>query len=234
MGRPEAILFDLWGTLVPGIPGSVRDAVSHEMAGDLGVGPEEFAAAYRDSYRERFTGATGTLEETIVALTRRCGGAPPPAAVARAAQRRLDLLLRLLRSDDVTLAVLDELVTRGFPLALVSDSSAETPTLWPRSPLSTRIHVTAFSCALGVRKPDPAIYLHAVDRLGASPGACLYVGDGGGGELTGAAALGMTVVRVRPPGDSPIDRYDDDAAFDGDEIAALGELLVRPEVSRAR
>ncbi len=33
--------------------------------------------------------------------------------------------------------------------------------------------------------------------------------------------------------DRPNDRYDDDAAFAGDEIATLGELLGRPRLARA-
>jgi putative hydrolase of the HAD superfamily len=227
MAAPEAILFDLWGTLVPGIPSAVRDAVSFEMAADLGVDPLDFAAAYRDSYRERFSGVLGTLDETIVALARCCGGDPGAPAVSRAAGRRLDLTRRLLRSDAATLAVLDELLSRGLPLALVSDSSAEAPALWSESPLSARIAVTAFSCVVGARKPDPALYLHAVRRLGADVRRCMYVGDGGGGELTGAAGLGMDVVRLRVPGDVPTDRYDDDDAFAGPEISSLSALLGR-------
>jgi len=61
---------------------------------------------------------------------------------------------------------------------------------------------------------------------------CVYVGDGGGGELTGAAALGMRAIRLNTGG-GPTDRYDDDAAFAGEEIAALGELLGSPELSRS-
>ena len=53
--RPTAILFDLWGTLVPPRPDR-RDVVSHLMAADLGVGGDEFAAAVRDSHAERFLG----------------------------------------------------------------------------------------------------------------------------------------------------------------------------------
>jgi putative hydrolase of the HAD superfamily len=227
VAAPEAILFDLWGTLVPGIPPSVRDAVAAEMAADLGVEAAAFAAAYRDSYRERFTGALGTLQQTVLTLARRCGGDPGATAVERAAARRLDLTRGLLRSDDVTLAVLDELRSRDLPLALVSDSSEEAPALWPQSPLSRRIPVAAFSCRVGARKPDPAIYLHAVGLLGADPRRCLYVGDGGGGELTGAASLGMDVVRLRVAGDIPADRYDDDHAFTGPEIASLSALLDR-------
>jgi putative hydrolase of the HAD superfamily len=222
---PEAILFDLWGTLVPGIPPADRDAVSHEMAVDLGVDPVAFATAYRDSYRERFTGAFGTLEETVQTLARRCGGDPEPAAIGHAAARRLNLTRRLLESDTATLAVLDELRARGLPLALVSDSSAEAPALWPASPLSQWIAVAAFSCVVGARKPDPAIYLHAVRRLGVAVRQCPYVGDGGGGELTGAAALGMDVLRLRVAGDAPTDRYDDDATFVGPEIGSLAGVL---------
>lgn len=223
---PAAIvLFDLWGTLVSGIAREVRDAVSRDMAADLAVDAEAFAAASRDSHAERFIGATGTLAETVQALAARCGGSPSAAAVARAAERRLVLTRRLLRADAATLSVVDALRAAGSRLAVVSDSSAETPLLWSQSPLGKRIPVTAFSCVVGVRKPDPAIYLHAVDALQVLPEDCLFVGDGDGHELSGAAALGMRVVRLRSPGDRPADRYDDDHDFDGPEIHTLAGLL---------
>jgi len=228
MHRPAAVLFDLWGTLVPPIPPSVRDAVSRDMAVDLGVDPDAFAAAYRDSYRERFTGTTGTLEETVRTLAERCGGAPSAAAVTSAATRRLDLTRRLLASDSVTLATLDELRARDFRLGLVTDSSVETPTLWPSSPLARRVVAVAFSCAVGARKPDPRLFLRVVDELGCTAVDCVYVGDGGGHELTAAAALGMLSIRVRPPGAASSDRYDDDTEFAGVEVAALSELLGLP------
>lgn len=228
MHRPAAVLFDLWGTLVPPIPPSVRDAVSRDMAVDLGVDPDAFADAYRDSYRERFLGETGSLEETIRLLAERSGVAPSEAATTRAATRRLDLTRRLLASDSATLATLDELRARGFRLGLVTDSSIETPTLWPSSPLAGRVDAAAFSCAVGVRKPDPRLFLRVVDELGCIAVDCVYVGDGGGRELTAAAALGMLPVRVRPPDAASSDRYDDDTAFDGVQVAALSELLSLP------
>jgi len=228
MHRAAAVLFDLWGTLVPPIPPSVRDAVSRDMAVDLGVDPEAFAAAYHDSYRERFMGETGSLEETVRLLSERCCGAPSGAAVTGAATRRLDLTRRLLASDSATLATLDELRARDFRLGLVTDSSVETPMLWPSSPLARRVDAAAFSCAVGARKPDPRLFLRVVDELECAAVDCVYVGDGGGHELTAAAALGMLPIRVRPPGAAPSDRYDDDSAFAGVEVAALSELLSLP------
>jgi putative hydrolase of the HAD superfamily len=228
MLAPAAVLFDLWGTLVPPIPPVVRDEVSRAMAADMGIDPEEFAAAYRNSYAERFLGATGTLEETVAALAKACGVAPSTAAVARAATRRLDLTRRLLLSDARTIDVLDILRGRGFLLGLVSDSSVETPAQWSASPLASRLDAVVFSCLLGVRKPDPRLYRHALDTLGCAAGDCVYVGDGGSHELSGAAALGMHAIRLRPPGDSPSDRYEDDSAFAGPWVASLSDLLRFP------
>ena len=228
MRRAAAVLFDLWGTLVSPIPPSVRDAVSRDMAVDLGVDPNAFAAAYRDSYRERFLGETGSLDETVRILAGRCGAAPSEAAVASAATRRLDLTRRLLASDSATLATLDELRARGFRLGLVTDSSIETPTLWPSSPLAIRVDAAAFSCAVGARKPDPRLFLRVVDEMECTVVDCVYVGDGGGRELTAAAALGMLPIRLRSPGAASSDRYDDDTAFAGVEVAALSELLSLP------
>jgi putative hydrolase of the HAD superfamily len=230
VARPAAILFDLWGTLIPGIPPTVRDALAFDMAADLGVDPAAFAAAFADSYRERFTGVLGSLEQTVVALAARCGGAPPADAVGSAVARRMALTRGALESDPAALAVLDELRNRGIPMGLVTDTSSETPLLWPESPLAARISATAFSCELGVRKPDPAIYLDCVRALGVPAAACMYVGDGGGGELTGAASLGMDALRLRVSGDHPSDRYDDDAAFSGPEIATLSDLLRLPRL----
>lgn len=225
--RPRGILFDLWGTVAPDWSAR-RDEVSHQMADDLGVDGEAFAVAVRDSYSERFLGSLGDLEATVATLAKRCGASPGLAAVRTAAGRRLDLTARLLGSDPDTLAVLDELLERGFRLGLVTDSSVETSTLWPASPLARRFSATAFSCLAGVRKPEPALYGVALEGLGLSPAACAYVGDGGSNELSGAARLGMLTYRLRGDGDVGAERYDDDIDFAGPEIACLQELLALP------
>jgi putative hydrolase of the HAD superfamily len=50
-----------------------------------------------------------------------------------------------------------------------------------------------------LRKPEPAIYLYACERLKVEPAGCLYCGDGSYRELTGASAVGMTAVEIRDP-----------------------------------
>jgi len=220
----RAAVFDLWGTLVPS-PVARRDGVCRAMGADLDVDPDAYAAAYRSSYSERFTGTLGSLDETVLELARRCGGDPDGTAVARAARRRVELTREMLVASAETLAVLDELALRGFCLGLVTDSSAETPRLWAETPLASRFGAMTFSCLLGKRKPDPAIFLATLECLGVRPNEAVYVGDGGGGELTAAERLGMLAIRLQT---GPEERYDDDSGFLGTEVASLQELLVQP------
>jgi putative hydrolase of the HAD superfamily len=223
---PRAVLFDLYGTLVSPGTAAARTAVVRAMAAELGADPDAYVAAVRDSFDERARGKLGGLEETLLVLAGRVGATPKPEAVARAAVLRLSFARRLLSAPCETLGVLGSLRQAGFLTALVSDCTIETPTLWPNSSLARLMQATAFSCLLGARKPDPAIYLHAVAHLGVAPEECLFVGDGGSRELTGARALGMQAVRLLRPGEEEADRYDHDVAFTGEAIATLSDLLV--------
>lgn len=47
------------------------------------------------------------------------------------------------------------------------------------------------------RKPDPAPFRAALDALGAEPARVVFVGDNPRKDVAGAAALGMTTIRVR-------------------------------------
>jgi putative hydrolase of the HAD superfamily len=51
------------------------------------------------------------------------------------------------------------------------------------------------SSKVGIRKPDPRIYLMMCEKLGVKPDACVYLDDLGG-NLKPARALGMTTIKV--------------------------------------
>jgi putative hydrolase of the HAD superfamily len=53
---------------------------------------------------------------------------------------------------------------------------------------------TAFSSEVGVRKPDPRIFLATLERVGADPAEAVFVGDRLVDDVTGARALGMRTV----------------------------------------
>ena len=53
---------------------------------------------------------------------------------------------------------------------------------------------------LGIRKPDPAIYLEAARQAGVDPVYCVYVGDNLKRDVTGTrkAGFGMVVIMISP------------------------------------
>lgn len=192
---PLAVLFDLYNTLVDGGDAD-RDATTAAMAKDIGADPVRFTTLFHETWPERRTGALGDVEATVRALAARAGCEPTAAAVRLASARRVALTRRLLWPSASTLAALDDLRRAGWRLGLVSNCTVETATQWRNTPLAARFEATAFSCELGVAKPDRAIYLAACSALSAAPVDCVYVGDGADDELVGAADLGMTVIRT--------------------------------------
>ncbi|MGC5017004.1 HAD family hydrolase [Micromonospora sp. DT47] len=212
---PRAVVLDLFDTLVRGAD-EERDRVVAEMGAMVGVEPAALVAAYHATWRDRLV--RWDVEETVRILAGRLGGTPPDDVVARAGSLRRALARRVLDSvPPTTLDTLDALRAAGHRLALVSNATSETAEAWPQSRLARRLDAAIFSCELGVAKPDRAIYLAAAGRLGVAPGDCVFVGDGSDGELAGAAALGMTVLRTT-------EHNDTDPTWDGPVIASLTEL----------
>jgi formyltetrahydrofolate-dependent phosphoribosylglycinamide formyltransferase len=219
----QVVLFDIFGTLVPGGSTEERDAVSRLIANDLGVDPEEFALLMRATFDERMRGTLGDLRDTLAQLANRLGADPSRESLEVAAQRRL-LLTRQLHSQTWAIPALEALTAVGVRVAVVSDCSAETPEVWPESPIAPYVQATSFSCVTGIRKPAPEAYLVAIRALNAERTDCVFVGDGGSNELNGAEALGMTAYRFAPenrPGGQAVDPAPD---WYGPEIKDLAEL----------
>ena len=71
-------------------------------------------------------------------------------------------------------------------------------------------------------KPNPGIYRLACERLGVEPSDCLFIGDGGSGELTGATNVGMDAVLIRAPDDTENGNRED---WQGIRISSVEEVL---------
>lgn len=216
---PRFLVFDLFHTLVDGADVE-RDRVVGEMAGMIGVDPVALRRAYHDTWTERLT--HWGVEETVRILAGRLDVHPSDEAVARAAAHRRALAVRVLDAVPAsTLQALDGLRAGGARLALVSNATAEAAESWPACTLAARFDVAVFSCVLGIGKPDPRIYLAAAAALGAEAAECVYVGDGADGELAGAAAVGMRVVRT-------VEHKDTDPTWPGPVIQAIRDLADCP------
>ena len=95
-----------------------------------------------------------------------------------------------------------------------------------RSTLAPLVDYPVFSSRVGIKTPDPRIYRLACQGLEVSPDQCLYVGDGGNNELTGARSVGMSPVQIELPFARPQDAVQIDAEeWDGAKVTTLSEVL---------
>jgi putative hydrolase of the HAD superfamily len=220
----RAILFDLYGTLIPGGTRRRRDAVSFSMAEILDVEPIEFAESVRTTFDQRVRGAFGNLEQTIEHLARMTGGVPTPDQIALASDLRLAFARDQL-GDTRSQRNLAALKQQGAMIGVVTDCSVETPMAWPTSWLHKFVDAVTFSCEVGLRKPDPEMYLSVTRNLNVRPEECLFVGDGGSSELSGARSLGMDTKLLADPKLSDTDRIDEELDWRGGVIHSLAELV---------
>jgi len=195
----KAVLFDFFGTLVPNFMLSEHKAVLREMAGAAGAPAEPFVEQWLATFEERATGLFPTARENIHAVCETLKVIPKDHLCTAAVRLRLEFEQRHIAPRATALSTLKAIKARGLKTCVVSDCSPELPQLWNETPFAPLFDATVFSCDVGVRKPNPKIYLEACRRLGVEPAECLFVGDGGSRELTGAVAVGMRAVLLAAP-----------------------------------
>ena len=111
---------------------------------------------------------------------------------------------------------------RGLRLAIVTNGETEFQMRHVGAlGLGERVDAVLVSQAEGLRKPDPALFRRAADRLGVKPNCCLFVGDNPAVDILGAHASGMQTVWFRCRATWP----DELAAMPGAEIDTLPQLL---------
>ena len=223
----DAVIFDLYGTLVDETTGSVArlggyNRTTLEVANLIGAPPDPFVELWNSTIGQRMTGAHGSFEAYVAALCAELGVVPDAAGVTEALRLRMDFFRDRLVPRPDAVDTLAALRASGHRIGLITDCSWETPMLWPNTPFPPRFDVATFSCETGTRKPDPRIYNVTCEKLGVAPERCLYVGDGNSSELPGAEAVGMTALRIHVPYETPPDHRD---PWIGPEVSSLGQVL---------
>ena len=95
---------------------------------------------------------------------------------------------------------LARLRSAGLRLGVVSNSDGRVAEALAAAGLSTYFDVVVDSALAGVEKPDPAIFLPALEALAVTPGEAVYVGDLYEVDVVGARAAGLRAVLLVPPG----------------------------------
>ena len=97
----------------------------------------------------------------------------------------------LQRVETAILDTLEHLQQKGLRLGVISNTDASEVAIWESCPLASCFQSVSFSHVVGHLKPHPEIYYDACRQASVLPEHALFIGDGGSGELTGAARTGM-------------------------------------------
>jgi putative hydrolase of the HAD superfamily len=219
---PRAVVFDFFGTLTHAVRRGPRHAA---IARSLGCAPEAFFAELDRTYYLRAAGRYGPPIEALRRVAYAAGGRPALGALSDAAMARVGAV----RADTVlrpeAVPVLTELRRRGLPVALMSDCWYELPAFLPHLPVAPLLAGSVLSIDVGYCKPHPAMYLEACKLLRTDPDECLFVGDGGSRELSGARDVGMTAVRLTAPDLGTHLVFHHDADWCGPAAGSLTDVL---------
>lgn len=222
----KAVIFDLFGTLMDNLHHTAFMRVLERMATAVQAPIPEFAQLWNvETWPIRSTGQM-SISEVIVYICRKLGVEPAPEQVQQATKLRYNYNKEMLIPRPDAIETLTILKNAGYLLGLISDCTEDTAYYWPTTALAPLFDAAILSSEVGMKKPDPRIFLLACERLGVEPGDCLYMGDGGSNELSGAMAVGMHPVLIRAPYENAENtRRQDEEEWDGPRISAVKEIL---------
>jgi len=195
----SAVLFDFGGTLdADGVAWKER---FHRLfvAEGVPVSPEAFAPVFyaADDALVGTIPATLSLAATVlrvaggVAATLRPGDATLGSRVAA----------RFLAESQASVAANQPLLTRlarRHRLGIVSNFYGNLLTVCDNASVREHFGVIVDSAQIGLLKPDPRIFLAAVEALDVSPDRTVMVGDSLARDMAGARAAGMAHIWLAP------------------------------------
>jgi putative hydrolase of the HAD superfamily len=187
-----AVLFDFGGTLdADGLPWKERFAALFAEHG-VAVPPERFDPVFYAADDALVGAVPETLSfrdtvEQLAAAVARALRPGDPALGPRVAGRFLGDALAQLRRNAPLLARL----AARYRLGIVSNFYGNLVTVCDNSGVRSHFSVIVDSSRVGFTKPDPRIFLKAVDALRVAPAAVTFVGDSLARDMAGARACGM-------------------------------------------
>lgn len=191
----RAVIFDMYETLITHYHENAPLCFSPQMAMQAGVPLARFQAIWRGREHERTTGKL-SLEETLTLILKENDAFSKDLVTRMVAKRVATAQSCFAHLHPEIVPMFSALKEKGMRIGLISNCFSEEAQVIRESRLAPYFDAICLSYELGMCKPEPEIYKVCVDRLGAAPKECLYVGDGGSSELEAARECGMKAVQA--------------------------------------
>ena len=188
----KAVIFDMFETLVTLFEG--RTYWGEDIAADAGADPVEFRREWHAIEKDRSIGKY-TIEEGLEVVLKKLGLYSEDKVILAASKRREALNDTFSNIPDETVELLKELKNRGIKVGIITNTFSDERDMIRSSILMPYIDEALISYEQGLCKPDPALYKKITELLHVEPDECLFVGDGGSGELYAARDCGMHAVQ---------------------------------------
>lgn len=232
--RFRALLFDLGSTLIyfAGEPGelfkrSLAPLSDSLQAAGLSLDRERFTGEFQSRletyYAER---ETEYIEYTMAYLLRTIlakYGYPDLAEdiIRLALAAMYAVTQEYWQVDPDAKTTLEMLYDQGYRLSLVSNAAddADVQLLVDRAALRQYFDVILTSAALGIRKPHPRIFKHALDSLDIPAAQAAMIGDNLGADILGARNAGIFAIWVT--------RYTDKFAKYDHQLTIIPDATIR-------
>jgi putative hydrolase of the HAD superfamily len=222
----RAVIFDLFGTLTEDFAAAFGRH-STDFVAALDVPHEPFMHMWRQTLEERTIGKFQSVEASIEHVCQAIGVHVSAQMMAEAVAIRVEQIKSMLQPKSDAIGTIRQLKTRGYKIGLLSNCSIEIPILWPEIEFAPLFDSAVFSSRERLKKPDPRIYSLVCDRLGVTPGNCLYVADGENYELAAAARVGLRPVLIRNPRtQNRVKLFREASEWEGEVISVLSEVLM--------
>jgi putative hydrolase of the HAD superfamily len=222
----QAVIFDLFGTLVPNFSEREYHHAITQIASILSAPPDPFWQLWKNAFNERILGTLPDAESQILDICQKLRVKPDKDAIVEAIRIRFDYERHVMVPYPEAVSLLSTLKSEGYKTCLVTNCSSEAVAIWEDIALAPFFDVAIFSCRVGIKKPSPEIYHLAIQRLKIDPQYCVYIGDGSCHELLGASQIGLQAVHLRMPEDDNPDVFRvDQEDWQGMRVPSIRDLL---------
>lgn len=184
----KAIVFDLWNTLAYNKGSRINPIIMLEKK--LGLNMKLYREVELGLMTKRFE----TKKDAIINLCRHIGVKP---------KERLVSTLLYLWGDTRDMSFFPEVraelekLKRDYKLAVLSNTDCFHTKEFTKNGFDRYFDFTAFSCDLGLLKPDPKIFKAVMQELGVKPGETVMVGDNLKDDVLAAEKLGIRGVLIK-------------------------------------